>query len=67
MELRLQTMQLKLDLEQERRAAAEQSLKDIERECREPFVVPALLKAFITISQISSAAADGVNKDQPGR
>jgi hypothetical protein len=67
MELQLQAVQLKLALEQERRAAAEQSLKDVERECREPFVVPALLEAFLKISQLSSSAVDGVQKDQFGQ
>jgi hypothetical protein len=66
MELQLQAVQLKLELEKERRASAEDSLKDIERECRKPFVVPALLKAFIKISQLSSAAMDGANKSQTG-
>jgi hypothetical protein len=67
MELQLQAVQLKLALEQERRAAAEQSLKDVERECREPFVVPALLEAFLKISQLSSSAVDGVQKGQFGQ
>jgi hypothetical protein len=59
MECQLQTLRLQLESEQKRRAEAEQSLKDVERECREPFVVPALLKAFIKISQLSSSAIDG--------
>jgi len=67
LELQLQTVQLKLDLEQERREVAEHKLKDVERECREPFVVPSLLKAFIKISQLSSAAVDMVGKNKPGQ
>jgi hypothetical protein len=66
-ELQLQAVQLKLELEQEKRAAADQLLKDVERERKEPFVVPALLKAFIKISQLSSAAVGEANKGQPGR
>ena len=66
-ELRMQAVQLKLDLEQDRRAAVERSLRDVERECREPFVVPALLKAFIKISQLGDAVADGTNKERPGQ
>ncbi|KIM73566.1 hypothetical protein PILCRDRAFT_829050 [Piloderma croceum F 1598] len=66
-ELQLQAVQLKLEVEQNKRAIAEQSLKDVERECKEPFVVPALLKAFIKISQLSSAAVDEVNKVQSVR
>jgi hypothetical protein len=61
-ELQLRAVQLKLELEQDKRAIAERSLKDVERECKEPFVVPALLKAFIKISRLSSAAVDEVNK-----
>jgi hypothetical protein len=67
LELQLQAMQLKLEVEQNKRAIAERSLKDVERERKEPFVVPALLKAFIKISQLSSAAVDGVNKVQSVR
>jgi hypothetical protein len=33
---------------------AEQALQDVERECKEPFVVPALLKGFIEISKLTS-------------
>ena len=63
----MEAVQLKLDLEQDRRAAAEQSLRDVERECREPFIVPALLKAFIKVSQISNAAANGMKKERLGQ
>ena len=66
-ELQLRAVQLKLEVEQNKRAIAEQSLKDVERECKEPFVVPALLKAFIKISQLGSAAVDEVNKVQSVR
>ena len=47
-----------LKQERRRRIDAEATLKDIERECREPFVVPALLDAFITISKITSQVMD---------
>ncbi|EGO19983.1 hypothetical protein SERLADRAFT_401406 [Serpula lacrymans var. lacrymans S7.9] len=43
--------------ERRRRESAEQLIRDIEKECREPFVVPALLQAFVDISQL--AASDG--------
>ncbi|KIM81134.1 hypothetical protein PILCRDRAFT_502530 [Piloderma croceum F 1598] len=66
-ELRMQAVQLKLDLEQDRRAVVEQLLRDVERECRKPFIVPALLKAFIKISQISDAAVDVMNKERLGQ
>jgi len=58
MKTRLQIVEYELKEERERRAVAEETLKDIERECREPFVVPALLDAFITISKITSQAMD---------
>lgn len=58
MEIRLHGMQLQLDMEQERRATAERHLREVEQECREPFVVPSLLEAFIKMSQLTSAAMD---------
>ena len=61
LEIRMHKLYLNIALEQESRAYAEQKLKDVERECREPFVVPALLKAFLKISQLSNAAVDGRN------
>ncbi|KAF9223112.1 hypothetical protein BS17DRAFT_706581, partial [Gyrodon lividus] len=47
---------LKAELQQERtnRIRAESALHDVERECRAPFVVPALLQAFLSISELSS-------------
>jgi hypothetical protein len=67
MELQLQAVHLKLEVERNKRAIAEQSLMDVERERKEPFVVPALLKAFIKISQLCSAAVDEVNNGQSVR
>ena len=58
MKSRLQTVEKELQNEKRRRMDAEATLKDVERECREPFVVPALLEAFITISKITSQAVD---------
>ena len=43
-----------LHVEKKRRAEAEDLLKDVERECRSPFVVPALLQAYATISNVTS-------------
>jgi hypothetical protein len=54
----LQMLEEELKQEKRRRMDAEATLKDIERECRDPFVVPALLDAFITISKITSQAVD---------
>ncbi|KIJ16207.1 hypothetical protein PAXINDRAFT_32807, partial [Paxillus involutus ATCC 200175] len=46
---------LKAELRQERtdRIRAERALHDVERECRAPFVVPALFQAFMNISDLS--------------
>ncbi|KAM6495095.1 hypothetical protein JOM56_009718 [Amanita muscaria] len=50
--------ELEEELERERslRLGAEATLKDVERECRAPFVVPALLEAFTTISNLTTQA-----------
>lgn len=44
--------------ERKKRVLAEETLKDIERECREPFVVPALFEAFLMISNVTSQAME---------
>ncbi|KAL0065237.1 hypothetical protein AAF712_007748 [Marasmius tenuissimus] len=56
-QFRQATMQL-LE-EKKRRKAAEDALKDVQRECREPFVVPALLDAFVALSNASTNVLDG--------
>lgn len=55
---RLEKIESELASERRRRVEAEQSLDDIQRECREPFVVPALLDAFITISKLTTRVMD---------
>ncbi|KAG9311403.1 hypothetical protein JVU11DRAFT_8515 [Chiua virens] len=40
--------------ERARRMRAERALSDVERECRTPFIVPALYQAFISISELSN-------------
>ena len=45
-----------LQVEKSRRSEMESVLEDIQREQKSPFVVPALLEAFIQISQASTAA-----------
>jgi len=47
-------LSVQLQIERQKRVEAEQALKDVERECKEPFVVPALLKAFVNISKLTS-------------
>jgi hypothetical protein len=44
----------------EERARHARILKDIQMECREPFVVPALLDAFVAVSQV----VDGISVQQ---
>jgi hypothetical protein len=56
--MRLQEVEQELAQEKRRRMDAEATLKDIERECRDPFVVPALLDAFIAISKLTSQVMD---------
>lgn len=46
----------KLEAERNRRLEMEFIVEDIEREQKAPFVVPALLEAFVKISQASTAA-----------
>ena len=43
--------------------AAENALADIRRECSAPFVVPALMDAFIRISALADAT---IPVDDPG-
>ncbi|TFK36251.1 hypothetical protein BDQ12DRAFT_687089 [Crucibulum laeve] len=40
--------------ERRRRLEAENALADVERECRAPFVVPALLDAFMSVSKLTT-------------
>jgi len=56
MKTRLQMVEMELQIERRRRVDAEQLVKDVERECREPFIVPALLDAFAAISRLSGEA-----------
>jgi hypothetical protein len=50
---RVNILQDMLEKERKERLEAEAALKDVERECREPFVVPALLESFIAISRLT--------------
>ncbi|KAI9456599.1 hypothetical protein HD554DRAFT_1845477 [Boletus coccyginus] len=47
-------LEAELRVERARRVRAERVLSDVERECRAPFVVPALLQAFMSISELSN-------------
>jgi hypothetical protein len=50
---RVQVLEEMLKNERRRRLETEAALEDVERECREPFVVPALLESFIAISKLT--------------
>ena len=50
----LSRVEADLRAERSRRVSAERALSDVERECRAPFVVPALYQAFMSISELSS-------------
>lgn len=52
-ETRLAKMEAELREERDRRIRAERALEEVERECKSPFVVPALFRAFMTISEFS--------------
>jgi len=54
-QLRLKFLQTELKKERRRRLEVEQLLKDVESECKEPFVVPALMQAFHIISQMTDS------------
>ena len=59
-------IELELESERHRRQTAEEALMDVRRECKEPFVVPALLDAFIRISQLTTEAL-GSGESKTGR
>ena len=54
----MQIRKLERDLNTERRLRleAEDIVKDIRRECKEPFVVPGLLNAFVKLSRLTTQA-----------
>ena len=47
-------LEKELDQERMKRIEAENILNDVERECRTPFVVPAMMDAFKTISRVTT-------------
>ncbi|KAK0440276.1 hypothetical protein EV421DRAFT_1816480 [Armillaria borealis] len=51
-------LELEIETERKQRIEYETVLKDIRRECRVPFIVPALFDAFIDISKLTTAAMD---------
>ncbi|KAG5652941.1 hypothetical protein H0H81_003017 [Sphagnurus paluster] len=60
MRARLKEVELELAEEKSRRAVAEAALEDMKRECKEPFVVSAMLEAFLMISKATTEALEPV-------
>jgi hypothetical protein len=52
MEARLILLEIELQQERTQRLRAEHMLSEVEKECRVPFVVPALFQAFCRISEL---------------
>ncbi|KAJ6618192.1 hypothetical protein B0H10DRAFT_1268191 [Mycena sp. CBHHK59/15] len=50
----MQNLEAELQHERKERKRLELIVEDIRRECREPFVVPALLDAFVSISNLTT-------------
>jgi type II secretory pathway component PulM len=55
---RIEQFETELQAEREKRRRLEDAIEDIRRERREPFVVPALLDAFIEISKLTNGALE---------
>lgn len=55
---RIQHLEGALQDERAKRRRLEGIVEDIRRECREPFVVPALLDAFVEISKLTNEAME---------
>jgi hypothetical protein len=51
-----------LEAEQKRRLEMEAVVEDVKRECKAPFIVPALLETFVKISRATTAA---INYEDP--
>ncbi|GLB40897.1 hypothetical protein LshimejAT787_0901120 [Lyophyllum shimeji] len=60
MRARLQEVEAKLIEERNLRMQAEAALADVQRECKEPFVVPALFEAFAMISKATTQVVDSL-------
>ncbi|KAJ7770288.1 hypothetical protein DFH07DRAFT_272579 [Mycena maculata] len=56
LEAELRDAQAGAKYERSKRHRLEAVVEDIRRECKEPFVVPALLEAFLTISNLTTEA-----------
>ncbi|THV07814.1 hypothetical protein K435DRAFT_959307 [Dendrothele bispora CBS 962.96] len=56
--VRLQALESERDRERERRIEAERVLEAVKRECREPFIVPALLEAFLMVDGVGTEVVE---------
>ena len=54
METSLRITEVQLRIEREKRAIAERRLEVIKEERRNPFIVPAVFKAFVEVSQLTN-------------
>ncbi|KAK0199723.1 hypothetical protein DFS33DRAFT_1364510 [Desarmillaria ectypa] len=57
---KIRDLELEIETERKQRIECETALMDIRRECRVPFIVPALFDAFIDISKLTTAAVDSL-------
>ncbi|KIK68893.1 hypothetical protein GYMLUDRAFT_623989 [Collybiopsis luxurians FD-317 M1] len=62
-EAHLHAIENEIKIEQERRSSVIRELRKIETEEREPFVVPALLDAFISLSKLTTDANERLKRD----
>lgn len=53
-------MEEELLKERQRRILAEEALEDVRRECRAPFIVPALMEAFIHVSRTTTVLMQSI-------
>ncbi|KAF5370911.1 hypothetical protein D9615_009808 [Tricholomella constricta] len=55
---RLRAVEAELVAEKRMRGEMEAALEDVKRECREPFVVPAMFEAFLMVSKVTTQVMD---------
>ncbi|KAF5373910.1 hypothetical protein D9758_000863 [Tetrapyrgos nigripes] len=60
----LEYLEKELCRERIKRIEAESLLEDVEKECREPFVVPALMEAFLMVRDVGTSVLDGMKVDR---
>ncbi|KAG6898899.1 hypothetical protein C0993_003001 [Termitomyces sp. T159_Od127] len=60
---KLQAMESQLEVETRMRIEAENALKDFQRECREPFLVPALYDVVESISRLTTQVVSRIQQE----